>query len=223
MFPLKDSKPSGIFPFWTILIILINVYVFFLEITSIDQQAFINRYALIPSLINLNNISSLFPFISSQFLHAGFLHIISNMLFLWVFGDNVEERFGPIFFPLIYLLSGITGGLTQFILSPSSQIPMLGASGAVAGILGAYLVFFPRHKVKTLIPIFGFLTFIEIPATVMLIYWIITQIFAGTFSVISTSINSGGVAYFAHIGGFATGYFIAKLFKSFYPEKLEAI
>lgn len=223
MIPLKDSHPSGIFPFWTLAIIATNIYFFFIEITSINPDAFINQYALIPSLVNLNDLSSLYPFVTSQFLHAGFLHIISNMLFLWVFGDNVEAKFGILLFPLIYLLSGVVGGFSQYILSPTSDIPMLGASGAVAGILGAYLVFFPHHSVKTLIPIFGFVSIVDIPATMMLIYWIVTQLFAGAFSLPGISESVGGVAYFAHIGGFVTGFIAAKLISISGPQRLEAV
>lgn len=211
MLPLSDSRPAGIFPFWVILIILANVYFFFLELTAPDPESLISQYALIPSLINFNNPDTLMPFISSQFLHAGFLHIISNMLFLWVFGDNVEAKSGFLIFPFLYLLSGVAGGLAQYLLMPDSTVPMLGASGAVAGVLGAYLVWFGHHSVKTLVPIFGFFTIVNIPASFMLFYWFITQLFNGAFSITTAYADLGGVAYFAHIGGFATGWLGAKL------------
>src|SRR5215208_6723128 len=111
MIPLSDTSSSGRFPFWTLAIIAINIFVFFLEFTSPDPDGFITKYALIPANINLNDFSTLYPFITSQFLHAGFLHIISNMWFLWIFGDNVEGRFGFVLFPIIYLLSGAIGAL----------------------------------------------------------------------------------------------------------------
>jgi membrane associated rhomboid family serine protease len=113
--PLSDSHPAGRFPFWTILIILANVFIFYLQLTSPDLDAFILKYALVPSFVDINNFSTFWPFVTSQFLHGGFLHIISNMLFLWIFGDNVEGRMGFLLFPIIYLASGVIGGLAQYI------------------------------------------------------------------------------------------------------------
>ena len=223
MIPLSDTKSTGKFPFWIVVIIAINIFVFYLELTSPNPDAFIAKYALIPANIDLNNFKTLTPFITSQFLHAGFLHIISNMLFLWVFGDNVEDRFGFFFFPIFYLLSGAVGGFLQYIFAPTSTIPMLGASGAIAGVLGAYLTLFPDHQVKTLVPIFGFITIVNIPASVMLIYWFITQLFHGAYSITTSLTKLGGVAYFAHIGGFITGIIVARFFKSSSPQRLEAI
>lgn len=214
MLPIADSQPAKIFPFWVILIILINVWVFYLELTNSNFEAFIEEFALIPATVEFLRISSLLPFITSQFLHGGFLHIISNMLFLWVFGDNVEAKAGFFIFPFFYLLSGAIGGLVQYLLNPDSAIPMLGASGAVAGVLGAYFAWFPHHKIKTFIPVFGFFSIINIPASVMLIYWFATQILSGTFSLAATSLNLGGIAYFAHIGGFVSGWTAAKILKS---------
>lgn len=202
MLPLRDSDSSGRFPFWTITLIVVNVFVFFLELTAPNYEAFIYQYSLVPARINFADISTLLPFITSQFLHGGFLHIASNMLFLWVFGDNVEGRFGFVFFPIFYLFCGIIAGLSQYLLGPGSQIPMLGASGAVAGVLGAYYKMFPNNTIKTLVPSYGLMQVVEIPAGIMLIYWFITQIFSGAASIGV----AGGVAYFAHIGGFATGW-----------------
>lgn len=214
MIPLSDSHPAGKFPFWVILIIVINVYVFFLEITSPDPDAFIATYALIPAFANFSNFETLIPFITSQFLHGGFLHIISNMLFLWIFGDNVEARFGNLVFPFFYLFCGTSGALLQYIFMTDSSIPMLGASGAIAGVLGAYFVWFGHHTVKTLVPVFGFVTVVNVPASVMLFYWIATQILASTFSLAPGLQEAGGIAYFAHIGGFLAGWFLAKIYPS---------
>ncbi len=208
MIPLDDDDSPGGIPFWTIALIALNVIVFFVEITSVDPEGFIARYALIPANVSLGNPATWMQFITSQFLHGGFLHIISNMLFLWVFGDNVEKRLGFFAFPIFYLLAGVVGGLTQFILSPDSTIPMLGASGAIAGVLGAYYALFPTHKIKTLVPVIGFVSVVSIPASIMLIYWFITQIFSGATSI---GAEGGGVAYFAHIGGFVTGWIIGKM------------
>ncbi len=213
MLPLKDSQPAKIFAFWTIAIIVLNIYTFYQMWFAGDPEVFIQRYALIPALIDFSNWSSLIPFITSQFLHGGLLHIASNMLFLWIFGDNVEEHFGFLVFPIFYLLSGVIGGLSQYFFLPESTIPMIGASGAVAGVLGAYFALFPNHKVKTLVPIFLFITVMDIPAWAMLLYWIVTQIYAGAASISPTSGNDiGGIAYFAHIGGFIFGWVFAKMF-----------
>ncbi len=210
MIPLRDSTPARIFPFWTVAIIALNIYVFYLEITNLDPEAFISLYALIPNLVDFSFPQTLIPFITSQFLHGGFVHIISNMLFLWIFGDNVEERIGFLLFPIFYLAGGVAGGLTQYVLMPDSSVPMLGASGAIAAVLGAYFAWFGHHTVKTLVPIFGFFTVINVPASVMLFYWFITQLFSGAASITVAVSGAGGIAFFAHIGGFAFGWFAAK-------------
>ena len=212
MFPLRDSQPTYKFPAVTVAIIVVNVIVFLMELMAPDIETFIQSYALIPSAVNLLNVSTLSSFISSQFLHAGFIHIISNMWFLRIFGDNVEEKFGSFKFLFIYILAGFVGNFAQYILSPNSTIPILGASGAVAGVLGAYLVFFPHHTVKTLVPFFGFLTVMNIPASAMLLLWLLTQFVSGFGSIASAQI--GGVAWWAHIGGFAIGWIIAKMYRT---------
>jgi membrane associated rhomboid family serine protease len=212
MLPLKDSYSPSRFPFWVVVIILINIFMFYMELTAPNADSFIRKYALVPAVIDPSNWITFLPLITSQFLHGGFIHIISNMLFLWVFGDNIEERFGPILFPLFYLFAGAIGGLTQLLLNPTSTVPMIGASGAIAGVLGAYFALFPNNKVKTLVPIFFFITIIDIPASIMLVYWFITQIFSGTTSLALTNQDLGGVAYFAHVGGFISGWLVAKIF-----------
>lgn len=212
MFPLSDSVPPKRFPILNISLIVITSLVFLKQLMTPDPDAFINQYALIPSLVNFNDVSTLVPFITSMFLHGGFLHIISNMWFLWVFGDNIEGYLGWFIFPVLYFLSGIVGGLSQYILSPHSTIPMLGASGAVAGILGAYYVLFKQSKIKTLLPFFGFVSIVQIPAAFMLGYWFILQIFSGAASLPFAS-DGGGVAFWAHVGGFLTGVLFAKIFE----------
>lgn len=215
MIPLSDTRSSGSFPFWVIVIIAINVYIFFRELVAPDSDVFIFHYALTPSLVDPTNFSTLTPFITSQFLHGGFIHIISNMWFLWIFGDNVEHRLGFFFFPVFYLLAGMVGNLLQYSFYPASDIPMLGASGAIAGVLGAYMAFFPDHKIKTLIPIFLFFTIINIPASIMLFYWLVIQLFSSATSTSNLSSQTGGIAYFAHIRGFAIGWFLGKLMLRF--------
>lgn len=210
MIPLSDTKTSGKIPFLTIGLILINIVVFFIEFTTPDLEAFIGKYSLIPAFVDFGNPSTLVPFITSQFLHGDILHIASNMLFLWVFGDNIEERFKFLYVPF-YLAGGIVAGLAQYFISPNSFIPTLGASGAVAAVLGAYLILYPRHQVKTLIPIFGFFTFANLSAPFLLLYWFGLQILSGFLSL--GSLSQGGVAWFAHIGGFVFGMAVAYLFK----------
>lgn len=216
MIPLQDTHPLSKFPFWTTVIILVNIYVFYLEITSSNPDSFISKYALIPEQIDLLNISTLFPLISSQFLHAGFIHIISNMLFLFVFGNNVEASLGFFVYPIFYLTAGAVAGLTQYFFTPSdlfttvASIPILGASGAVAGVLGSYFALFPHHKIKTLVFIFIFITIIDIPAYILLFYWFVTQFFSG-LAALSLSTNTGGIAFFAHVGGFLFGFFASFL------------
>jgi len=212
VFPLRDNHKSRRFPLVTVLLILVNIYVFFRELTAPDTESFINSYSLIPYNVNFSELSTLTPFITSQFLHAGFLHIISNMWFLRIFADNAEEKFGHFNFLVVYIVSGATGGFLQYLFSPDSRLPMLGASGAVAGVLGAYLVFFPHHKVETLVPYGLFMSVVSIPASVMLIYWFIIQFFSGVGSIAAA--QTGGVAFWAHVGGFVTGFLIAK----FYPR-----
>lgn len=213
MIPLSDTGPTTRFPFWVIAIIAINVYVFYLELTSPSIDTFITQYALIPSAVNLLSPLSLIPFVTSQFLHGGFIHIISNMWFLWIFGDNVEHKLGPLFFPIFYLFSGLAGNILQYLFIAGSDIPLLGASGAIAGVLGAYYALFPNNKVKTLVFILLFVTILEIPASFILFYWLVLQLFNSAASIApsTSSMDIGGVAYFAHIGGFTLGWFFGKL------------
>ncbi len=217
MFPLRDVVRTKKFPLATFLILGLNVYVFFLELALPDPEAFIEKYSLIPARVDFNNITSLLAFVTSQFLHAGFLHIVSNMWFLKIFGDNVEEKFGSLFYLFVYLLSGVVGGFVQYLFVSDSSIPMMGASASVAGILGAYFVFFPHHFIETLVPVGFFMTTIRIPASVMLGYWFLIQIFSGFGSIVVAQV--GGVAWWAHVGGFATGWIIARFYKDFYEGK----
>jgi membrane associated rhomboid family serine protease len=220
MFPLSDSIKSPRFPYLNVLFILATVYVFYLQATSPDFEAFIYQYALVPSLVDFNNMQSLYPIITSMFLHGNLLHLVSNMWFLWVFGDNVETHVGAIFYPFLYFASGIAGGLAQYFFMTGSDIPMLGASGAVAGILGAYFVLFGHSRIKTLVPIFGFVTITDISAKFMLGYWFVLQIISGA---VSLSAEGGGVAFWAHAGGFGAGWIIAKLFKPALHYEIERI
>lgn len=211
MIPISDSIRAHRFPLLNISLIAASIFVFFLQFTAANPDAFILQYALIPANIDVANFATLYPFVTAMFLHGGFLHIASNMLFLWVFGDNVEAHFGWFFFLPIYFISGIVGNVLQYVLSSQSAIPMLGASGAVAGMLGAYYVLFPHSRIKTLIPFFGFFSVVEIPAGFMLGYWFVLQLLSGAISLPMMGSETGGIAFFAHIGGFAAGVLFAQL------------
>jgi membrane associated rhomboid family serine protease len=210
MIPLQDTRTSGRFPFQTVLLIAITLGVFFVQVTTPNLEGFMLRYAFIPALLDFANSQTWLPLVTAVFLHGGLLHILSNMLFLWVFGDNIEERLGVLYIPF-YLIGGIAANLGQYLVDPGSPIPILGASGAVAAVLGAYLVWYPHHRVKTLVPIIFFITIINLPAALLLIYWFGLQLFNGFASLGVSTGAEGGVAYFAHIVGFAVGAFGALL------------
>lgn len=212
MFPLSDSIPARRFPFITISVILFTIYVFIQQLLAPDQNGFIEQYALVPARVDFSQWMTLIPFVTAIFLHGGFLHIISNMWFLWVFGDNVEGYLSPIFFIVLYMTAGIAGNLAQYFLMPDSSIPMLGASGAIAGILGCYFVLFPYSKIRTVIFIFFFVTIVEISAPIMLGYWFVLQLVSGASSL-PFSMDQGGVAFWAHVVGFIIGIVFGLLFK----------
>jgi len=201
MIPLRDTIRSNSTPVVTILIILANVLVFLYMLTldPYSQNHFIADYALTPSRLHLSAI------VTSMFLHGGWMHLIGNMWFLWVYGDNVEDVLGHGKYLAFYLLCGVAAALTQYAVSPDSHVPTLGASGAIAGVMGAYLIKFPHSRILTLIPIFFFFTTIEIPAVLILLYWFALQFFSGIGSVGYSQVSQGGVAWFAHIGGFISG------------------
>ena len=213
MIPLKDTQTSGRLPYLTIALILVNLYVFYLELVTPNLDQIILSYALIPAKINLSDLTTLYPFVTALFLHGGFLHIASNMLFLWVFGDNVEHRLGFWYLPF-YVLGGAVANFGQYIVAPDSSLPVFGASGAIAVILGAYLVCFPRHRITTLLPIIFFFTLVRLPAYVLLAYWFVLQLFNGALSLSSaTAGDVGGVAYLAHIAGFVFGVLVGVGFR----------
>jgi membrane associated rhomboid family serine protease len=201
MFPLRDTQPSYSRPLVTVLIIILNVVVFLHEF-SLDEYSrnyFIAQYGLIPARFHFSAV------ITSMFLHGGWMHIIGNMWFLWIFGDNVEDALGHFKYLVFYLLCGIAAGMTQVFFSAGSRLPMVGASGAIAGVMGAYLIKFPKSRIVTLVFIFIFFTTIEVPAGLMLAYWFFIQFFSGVGTIGYSHVSQGGTAFFAHIGGFITG------------------
>jgi rhomboid family protein len=212
MIPLRDNVPRSSWPLITVALIVVNCLIFFREVSLFPNQrnAMIHQYSLIPARTaaflegrSTNPAPAVVPLFTSMFLHGGWLHLIGNMWFLWIFGDNVEDRVGHLRFLYLYLLSGLAGALAELFFSLDSTVPMLGASGAIAGVMGAYLITFPGARILTLVPIFFFLTTIEVPAFLMLFYWLVLQFFSGVASIGAG--EQGGVAWFAHVGGFLTG------------------
>ncbi len=201
MIPLRDTQPSNSVPLVTISIIVTNVLIFLYEI-SLDEFSLnhlIAAYGVIPDRLQLSTL------ITSMFLHGGWLHLIGNMWFLWIFGDNIEDILGKGKFLLFYLLCGIAAALAHVLMNPFSRMPTVGASGAIAGVMGAYMVKFPHARVLTLVPIFIFITTYELPAFVVLAYWIVIQVFSGAASVGYSHLSREGVAWWAHVGGFVAG------------------
>ena len=211
MFPIRDSTPRERFPFINYLIIAITVYVFYVQISAPDFEAFVFRFGFVPARFNFFDLSSYRHILYSIFLHGGLFHIGSNLWFLHIFGDNVEDRLGHFWYPIFYILAGVTAVFAQLVFNLGSNIPMIGASGAISGVTGAYFALFKHSKIKSLMPtFFGFYDIIELPAWFFLGYWFVIQLFSGVGSLVAYDINQGGVAFFAHIGGFIFGYLIAK-------------
>jgi membrane associated rhomboid family serine protease len=214
MFPIKDDNPARRFPIVTYAIILANIAVFGYEIVLAITGGltdFVYNFALTPILIAHG--MALHTLVTSMFLHAGLMHILGNMLYLYIFGDNIEDILGRARFLVFYILCGIIASVSQIIVNPISTIPNLGASGAVAGVLGAYFVTYPAARVHCIV-IFGyFLRWITLPAVVVLGFWFVIQFFSGVASLPYASADVGGVAYFAHIGGFVGGMILINLLK----------
>ncbi len=211
MFPLKDDIPSRRQPIVNLSLIIINIIVFIYELKVRNINAFLYNHAFIPAMLFEYHdfFRSFIRIFESMFMHGGFLHILGNMWFLWIFGDNVEDRMGHVNYLLFYLAGGVVATIAQGIASPYSTIPMIGASGAISAVVGAYFVFFPHAKILTLVPIFIFFTFLWIPAWLFIVFWFFVQYFNGMLSIAAHF--SGGVAWFAHIGGFVFGYILGKI------------
>jgi membrane associated rhomboid family serine protease len=217
MIPLRDTVQSKNYPVVRNLIIIVNVLVYFWEIAQRPHlQKALFLYGIVPVRYSNPDISIHFtffeqtvPFITSMFLHGGFLHLLGNMWFLYIFGDNVEDRLGPVRFFIFYVLSGIAAGLIHLATNWNSQLPTIGASGAIAGVMGAYFLLYPRARVLTMVPIFFLPFFFEIPAFFFLGYWVVLQLLYGT---VGQGLASG-VAWWAHVGGFAFGLAAVKLFE----------
>lgn len=217
MFPIKDTIRSRSFPLitWALIIINILVYIYESSLSQAGLDQLISSYGLIPAKINLSNPFTWLPLFTHMFLHGSWWHVLSNMWTLFIFGDNVEDRMGSGRFILFYLIGGIAAGMIQMLQSGDPNIPSIGASGAIAAVLGAYFLYFPKAKVVTFIPILLFIWFVKIPAVVYLGFWFISQLYSGI-----TSTTASGIAWWAHIGGFVFGLLLAMVFKG--KEKIQA-
>jgi len=205
----------------TVLLILVNTAVFIYEVSlgSGGLTRFVSQNALVPGHVTAYFSGgapagplNLLPFFTSMFLHGGWVHLIGNMWFLWIFGDNVEDRLGHVRYLVFYILCGLIGNVAHYALNPASALPALGASGAIAGVLGAYVLSYPGARILVLLPIFFFIQFVELPALVVLGFWFVLQFLNGAASVVASG-EAGGVAWWAHIGGFLGGMLIFNLFR----------
>jgi membrane associated rhomboid family serine protease len=197
-FPYSDTAPRKSFPILTVSLIILNVLIFLWSLT--DYENIISKYGFVPASF------SLLTLFTSMFLHGGFDHIFGNMWYLWIFGDNVEDSLGKVKFLLLYFLSGISAAIFQFITDPSSTIPSIGASGAISGVLGSYILLFPQEKVLTNIQY----TFVRIPAYIVIGFWFILQLIFGAMSLAGYS--GSNIAFFAHVGGFVFGLIFTRFF-----------
>ena len=241
LIPISDDNTGRLStPFIVYLLIAVNVLVFFIELSG--GQEFIAAYSVIPYEIShgielvttgplrrgdipqAQGPSPIYlTLLTSMFMHGGFMHIAGNMLYLWIFGDNVEDDFGHVKFVVFYLVCGIAASISQIAIDPNSTIPSLGASGAIAGVLGAYLIMFPRNRVRCILPLGFIWTTIELPAVAVLGFWIILQVISQYTAFSHTAKRSGGVAYMAHIGGFVAGIILTFLFRSRRPPRFRPV
>jgi membrane associated rhomboid family serine protease len=209
MFPISDVIPSRTVPFVTVTLIVANslVFLYMLALPGAMREGFVAAYAVVPAWFS---VPTLF---TSQFLHAGWMHIIGNMLYLWIFGDNVEDRLGHFRYLVFYLGAGAVAAILQVLFDPFSSVPMLGASGAIAGVMGAYFVLYPHSRVLTAIFIVIFFDVVEIPAVVFLGIWFLMQVLSGVGSLGVSNAAAGGTAFWAHVGGFGVGVAIGLILR----------
>jgi membrane associated rhomboid family serine protease len=224
MLPIRDDVPSTSTPWVNYFLITLNVLVFLVEVStpSYAQQRMVFQFGMVPARVTewlagghaVPAEAALIPILTSMFLHGGWLHLLGNMWFLWIFGDNIEDHLGHTLYLLFYLVSGIAAALLHTLLNPASAVPSVGASGAIAGVMGAYFVLFPSARVLTLVPFF-FIYFVWLPAWVMLGYWFVVQFLSGAASsMVPAQRNVGGVAFWAHVGGFVAGVLMIKILPS---------
>ena len=222
MIPLRDINPTRRVPVVNVTIIVVNVVAFLYEVSLGPQlDAFFAAYAVIPQDVTAAvngppfHFLPLFSLFTSMFLHGGWLHLGGNLLYLWIFGDNVEDKLGHGRYLIFYLLCGLTASIVHIVVDPLSTMPTVGASGAISGVLAAYLLMFPKARVVTVIPIFVFLQVAELPALLVLGMWFVLQFFNGLVSLGYETAGMGGVAWWAHIGGFVAGFVFVLPFRKF--------
>lgn len=207
MFPIGDENPpQRRFPLVTVVLLILNVVVFGFEIAR--GPAFIERWAFVPAQFSADPLGNWHTLFTALFLHAGLLHIASNMIYLLIFGDNIEHRFGYLPFILFYFLSGAFGNLAHMLFSPGANTPVVGASGAIAGVLGAYILLYPKQRVRVLM----FYTILQLPALIVIGSWFILQLLS-SLAMFSGATDVGGIAYMAHVGGFVSGFLMALILK----------
>ena len=216
MIPLRDSQPSHTTPVVTIALIAANVLVFLYQVSldTFSMNHLVAAWGVIPDRLRLSTL------VTSMFLHGGWMHLIGNMWFLWIYGDNVEDVLGRAKYLAFYLLCGIAAALVHVAFNFGSPVPTIGASGAIAGVMGAYMVKFPRSRIVTLVFLFVFMTTVEVPAYVILLYWFVIQFFSGVGSIGYSHLSQGGVAWFAHVGGFVAGVILIFALRPRPPQRL---
>lgn len=213
MIPIRDRLPTRTTPFVTYAIILANVVVFLaqLAVTNAGYADVSRDWGLVPARFLQSPSDDLLTILTSMFMHAGWMHLLGNMLFLWIFGDNLEDALGHARFVLFYVLGGVAAAAAQVLVDPASTVPMIGASGAISAVLAGYLSLYPRARVLVLVPIFIIVTFFEFPAWLVILEWFALQLLSGVSNLAFGSAGSG-VAWFAHIGGFVVGLFLVRAF-----------
>ncbi len=222
MIPLKDTIPHKYTPFITYILIFINTLIFLYEksLSPYQLKTLIITFGLVPARYSHPDwayfmglhFDNYWPFLTTIFLHGSWFHLIGNMWSLWLFGDNVEDRFGHFGFLIFYIICGLIASFTHFFFNLHSHVPVIGASGAIAGVMGAYFLMFPYSRILTLIPIFFIPLFFEIPAVLFIGIWFVSQLFSGSFTLF-TGLNISGIAWWAHVGGFVAGMFLQIFFK----------
>jgi len=216
MIPYKDDNPISITPFSTILIISLNILIFIMQIMfGEDGKSIVYNYGALPhNIISFQSSQPIPPVLTiftSMFMHGGLFHLVMNMLFFWIFGNNIEERLGHVRFIVFYIFCGFVAAFSHALISPGSNIPMIGASGAVAGMLGAYILLFPMARIRTIVFLGFYVTVIKIPALIVIGFWAIIQVVSGLIS--QGNAAQGGIAFFAHVGGFIAGLSTIKLWQ----------
>jgi membrane associated rhomboid family serine protease len=214
MIPLRDVIPSRTVPYLTVTIIILNALAWFYELSlpREDLPVFLQQFGVVPAYFAAPTL------ISSMFLHGSWSHVLGNMWYLWIFGDNVEDRMGHFRFVVFYLLCGIVAAFGQILIDPTSTLPTIGASGAIAGVMGAYFVLYPQSRVLTLIPLIIFWEIVELPAIFLLGFWFLMQLFSAGAIAATANSQSGGVAFMAHVAGFITGLVGVFVFRKRQPD-----